>query len=71
MAARLLERRVAGCLYSNRFGWKSIINSKLGKQYDLQSRKSFSFKFLKRVSKGIKEQLDDVNMLTRLRVSNK
>jgi len=70
MAAVLLGRRVIGSFYSYRTRWKSRINSNLGIQCDLQSRRNISFKLLNKLSKGIKKQLDDVKILANLRVSN-
>jgi hypothetical protein len=70
MATVLLVRRLVGCFHSDRIRWGSRINSKLVIQYDLQSRRNFSLKLLNRLSKGIKNQLDDVKILAGLRVSN-
>jgi hypothetical protein len=70
MATVLQGGRLFGCFYSNRFSWKSRINSKLVIQCDSQSMRNFSLKLLSNLSKGFKKQLDDVKILTSLRVSN-
>lgn len=70
MATLLVGRRLIDCVHSGRISWRSRINSKLVIQHDLQSRRNFSLKLLNKLSKGIKKQLDDVKILTGLRVSN-
>jgi hypothetical protein len=70
MATLLMGRRLVGCFHCDRISWRSRINSKLVVQYDLQSRRNFSLKLLNKLSKGIKKQVDDVKILTGLRVSN-